>query len=167
MLWIFTTITNKNNMKQFILIIAILGFSTSFAQKLEYTNGKIFQNGEQLSSFETKKVMETDLKALHVFKKAKTKESLGGFILGLGVGGTVADLVMGLTSDVKYPTGITYAGVGLMAVSIPILSGRKKLVQESIDIYNSGIQDQKKTLGDNFELNIVNNSNGVGLRINF
>ena len=154
-------------MKQFILIIAILGFSTSFAQKLEYTNGKIFQNGEQLSSFETKKVMETDLKALHVFKKAKTKESLGGFILGLGVGGTVADLVMGLTSDVKYPTGITYAGVGLMAVSIPILSGRKKLVQESIDIYNSGIQDQKKTLGDNFELNIVNNYNGVGLRINF
>ena len=154
-------------MKQFILIIAILGFSTSFAQKLEYTNGKIFQNGEQLSSFETKKVMETDLKALHVFKKAKTKESLGGFILGLGVGGTVADLVMGLTSDVKYPTGITYAGVGLMAVSIPILSGRKKLVQESIDIYNSGIQDQKKSLGDNFELNIVNNSNGVGLRINF
>lgn len=154
-------------MKQFILIIAILVFSTSFAQKLEYTNGKIFQNGEQLSSFETKKVMETDLKALHVFKKAKTKESLGGFILGLGVGGTVADLVMGLTSDVKYPTGITYAGVGLMAVSIPILSGRKKLVQESIDIYNSGIQDQKKTLGNNFELNIVNNSNGVGLRINF
>jgi hypothetical protein len=154
-------------MKQFFLIIAILVFSTSFAQKLEYTNGKIFQNGEQLSSFETKKVMETDLKALHVFKKAKTKESLGGFILGLGVGGTVADLVMGLTSDVKYPTGITYAGVGLMAVSIPILSGRKKLVQESIDIYNSGIQDQKKTLGDNFELNIVNNSNGVGLRINF
>lgn len=154
-------------MKQFFLIIAILVFSTSFAQKLEYTNGKIFQNGEQLSSFETKKVMETDLKALHVFKKAKTKESLGGFILGLGVGGTVADLVMGLTSDVKYPTGITYAGVGLMAVSIPILSGRKKLVQESIDIYNSGLQDQKKILGDNFELNIVNNSNGVGLRINF
>lgn len=73
-------------MKQFILIIAILGFSTSFAQKLEYTNGKIFQNGEQLSSFETKKVMETDLKALHVFKKAKTKESLGGFVLGLGIG---------------------------------------------------------------------------------
>ncbi len=154
-------------MKQFFLIIAILVFSTSFAQKLEYTNGKIYQDGEQLSSFETKTLMKTDLKALHLFKKAKTKESLGGFILGLGVGGTVADLVMGLTSDVKYPTGITYAGVGLMAVSIPILSGRKKLVQESIDIYNSGIQDQKKTLGDNFELNIVNNSNGVGLRINF
>ena len=154
-------------MKQFFLILAILGFSISFAQKLEYTNGKIYQDGEQLSSFETKTLMKTDLKALHLFKKAKTKESLGGFILGLGVGGTVADLVMGLTSDVKYPTGITYAGVGLMAVSIPILSGRKKLVQESIDIYNSGIQDQKKTLGDNFELNIVNNSNGVGLRINF
>ena len=154
-------------MKQFFLIVAIFGFSISFAQKLEYTNGKIFQDGEQLSSFETKNLMKTDLKALRIFKKAKTKESLGGFILGLGIGGTVADLVMGLTSDVKYPTAITYAGVGLMAVSIPILSGRKKMVQESVDIYNQGLKDEKKTLGDNFELNIVNNSNGVGLRINF
>ena len=154
-------------MKQLFLILTIFGFSMSFAQKLEYNNGKIYQAGEQLSSFETKKVMETDLKALHLFKKAKTKESLGGFLLGLGIGGTVADLAMGLTSDVKYPTGITYAGVGLMAISIPILSGRKKMVQESVDIYNQGLKDEKKTLGDNFELNIVNNSNGFGLRINF
>ncbi|WP_291138787.1 hypothetical protein [Flavobacterium sp. UBA7663] len=155
-------------MKQFFLIIAVFGFSISFAQKLEYTDGKIFQDGEQLSSFETKNLMKTDLKALHLFKKAKSKESIGGFILGLGIGGTVADLVMGLTSDdKKYPTVITYAGVGLMAVSIPILSGRKKMVQESVDIYNAGLKEQNKTLGDNFELNIVNNSNGVGLRINF
>jgi len=155
-------------MKQLFLIVAIFGFSISFAQKLEYTDGKIFQDGEQLSSFETKNLMKTDLKALHLFKKAKSKESIGGFILGLGIGGTVADLVMGLTSDdKKYPTAITYAGDGLMAVSIPILSGRKKMVQESVDIYNAGLKEQNKTLGDNFELNIVNNSNGVGLRINF
>ena len=154
-------------MKKLFLILAIFGFSISFAQKLEFTDGKIFQDGEQLSSFETKKVMETDLKALHLFKKAKTKESLGGFLLGLGIGGTVADLAMGLTSDVKYPTGITYAGVGLMAISIPILSGRKKMVQESVDIYNQVLKDEKKTLGDNFELNIVNNSNGFGIQINF
>ena len=154
-------------MKQLFLILTIFGFSMSFAQKLEYNNGKIYQAGEQLSSFETKKVMETDLKALHLFKKAKTKESLGGFLLGLGIGGTVADLAMGLTSDVKYPTGITYAGVGLMAISIPILLGRKKMVQESVDIYNQGLKDEKKTLGDNFELNIVNNSNGFGIQINF
>ena len=154
-------------MKKLFLILAIFGFSISFAQKLEFTDGKIFQDGEQLSSFETKNLMKTDLKALRIFKKAKTKESVGGFILGLGIGGTVADLVMGLTSDVKYPTAITYAGIGLMAVSIPILSGRKKMVQESVDIYNAGLKEQNKTLGDNFELNIVNNSNGVGLRINF
>ncbi len=154
-------------MKQLFSILLMLGFSLSFAQKLEYTDGKIFQDGVQLSSFETKKVMASDLKALHIFKKAKSKEALGGFLLGLGIGGTVADLVMGLTSDVKYPTAITYAGVGLMAVSIPILSGRKKMVQESVDIYNQGLKEQNKTLGDNFELNIVNNSNGFGLLINF
>lgn len=154
-------------MKQLFSILLMLGFSLSFAQKLEYTDGKIFQDGVQLSSFETKKVMASDLKALHIFKKAKSKEALGGFLLGIGIGGTVADLVMGLTSDVKYPTAITYAGVGLMAVSIPILSGRKKMVQESVDIYNQGLKEQNKTLGDNFELNIVNNANGVGLQINF
>ena len=154
-------------MKQFFLIVAIFGFSVSFAQKLEYTDGKIFQDGEQLSSFETKNLMKTDLKALHLFKKAKTKESLGGFLLGLGIGGTAADLVKGLVSNEKYPTVISYAGVGLMAISIPILSGRKKMVQNSVDIYNAGLKEQNKTLGDNFELNIVNNSNGVGLRINF
>mgnify|MGYP000594905934 CR=1 FL=1 len=154
-------------MKQLFLLLAFVSFSFSFAQKLEYNGGKIFQDGVQLSSFETKNLMKTDLKALHLFKKAKTKESLGGFLLGLGIGGAAADLVMGLTSDVKYPTAITYAGVGLMVVSIPILSGRKKLVQESIDIYNAGQQEQKKTLGDNFELNIVNNSNGFGIQIHF
>ena len=154
-------------MKQLILILAIFGFSTTFAQKLEYNEGKIFQDGEQISSFETKNLLKSDLKALHLFKKAKTKESLGGFLLGLGIGGPAADLVMGLTSDVKYPTVITYAGVGLMVVSIPILSGRKKLVQESVDLYNQGLKEQNKTLGDNFEMNFVTNSNGVGFRITF
>ena len=48
-------------MKQLFLILIIFGFSMSFAQKLEYNNGKIYQAGELLSSFETKKVMETDL----------------------------------------------------------------------------------------------------------
>lgn len=154
-------------MKQLILILAIFGFSTTFAQKLEYNEGKIYQDGEQISSFETKNLLKSDLKALHLFKKAKTKESLGGFLLGLGIGGTAADLVMGLTSDVKYPTVITYAGVGLMVVSIPILSGRKKLVQESVDLYNQGLKEENKTLGDNFEMNFVTNSNGVGFRITF
>lgn len=154
-------------MKSFFLLLAFVSFSVSFAQKLEYNEGKIFQDGEQLSSFETKNLLKSDLKALHLFKKAKTKESLGGFLLGLGIGGTAADLVMGLTSDVKYPTAITYAGVGLMAVSIPILSGRKKLVQESVNLYNQGLEEQNKTLGDNFEMNFVTNSNGVGFRITF
>lgn len=154
-------------MKQFFLLFAFVNCTLLFAQKLEYNEGKIFQDGEQLSSFETKNLLKSDLKALHLFKKAKTKESLGGFLLGLGIGGTAADLVMGLTSDVKYPTVITYAGVGLMVVSIPILSGRKKLVQESVDLYNQGLKEQNKTLSDNFEMNFVTNSNGVGFRITF
>ena len=155
-------------MKQFLLIITLLGFSISFAQNLEYKNGKIYQEEVQLSTFETKEVLKSDLKALHLFKKAKNKESLGGFILGLGIGATVADLVMGATtSNKKYPTAITYAGIGLMAVSIPIKKKKKKLVQQSVDLYNTNLQEENKTLGGNFELNMVNNSNGFGIQINF
>lgn len=154
-------------MKNIFSAITILSLSFSFSQELQLEKGKIFLEGEQLSSFETKKLMATNLKAQYKFKKAKSKESIGGFLLGLGIGATAADLVMGLTSDVKYPTPITYAGVGLMAVSIPILSGRKKMIEESIDIYNQGLKEEKKTLGDNFELNLVNNSNGFGIQINF
>ena len=58
-------------MKQFLLIITLLGFSISFAQNLEYKNGKIYQEEVQLSTFETKEVLKSDLKALHLFKKAK------------------------------------------------------------------------------------------------
>lgn len=155
-------------MKKALILLAVLNFSILFSQELQLEKGKIFMNGEQISTFETKKIMASNLKAQYLFKKAKNKESLGGFILGLGIGATTADLVMGLTSDdKKYPSVITYTGVGLMAISIPILSGRKKMVKESIDMYNEGLKNEKKTLGDNFELNLVNNANGVGLRINF
>jgi len=165
---IFTTKLNNNLMKQLLSLITILVFSTSFAQELTLDKGKIYQNGVQLATFETKEVLKADLQALHLFKKAKNKESIGGFVLGLGIGATVADVVMSATtSNKKYPTAITYAGVGLIAVSIPILSGRKKLVEESVATYNSSLQDQNKTLGSNFELNMVNNATGFGIQINF
>ena len=62
-------------MKQLLSLITILVFSTSFAQELTLDKGKIYQNGVQLATFETKEVLKADLQALHLFKKAKNKES--------------------------------------------------------------------------------------------
>ncbi len=41
------------------------------------------------------------------------------------------------------------------------------MVEESVATYNSSLQDQNKTLGSNFELNMVNNATGFGIQINF
>jgi hypothetical protein len=41
------------------------------------------------------------------------------------------------------------------------------MIQESIDIYNQGIQGQKQTSNTNYEVNIVNNSKGIGIQITF
>ena len=64
---IFTTKLNNNLMKQLLSLITILVFSTSFAQELTLDKGKIYQNGVQLATFETKEVLKADLQALHLF----------------------------------------------------------------------------------------------------
>ena len=45
-------------MKQLFLLFAFVNCTLLFAQKLEYNEGKIFQDGEQLSSFETKNLLK-------------------------------------------------------------------------------------------------------------
>ncbi|KIX20002.1 hypothetical protein SY27_15910 [Flavobacterium sp. 316] len=102
-----------------------------------------------------------------MYKKSKRKEAVGGFLLGAGIGLIVGDVVKGLVSDVDYPSGFTYVGAGLIAVSIPVLSGRKKMLNTSIEIYNEGVKGSTPTLGYNFDMNIITNQNGIGLNITF
>ena len=64
-------------------------------------------------------------------------------LLGLGIGGTVKDLVK-VWYQMKYPTVISYAGVGFNGYFDSNFIGKKKMVQESVDIYNSGLQEQKE-----------------------
>lgn len=161
-------------MKQLLFIIALLLGFTAFSQELtlkkttavelQLEKGKIYQNGEQIPSYQVKKILASNLHALHLYKQAKSKEGIGGMLLGLGATACVVDLAVGLFSDVKYPTAITYAGLGVVAISIPILSGRAKKVEEAVKSYNDGL---KNTGSADFDLNAVSNQNGVGIQIKF
>lgn len=155
-------------MKTSLLTLSLLFISFSFAQELQFKKGKVSQNGTKLSNSEIKSLFYSNQKALDYYTKSKNKGAIGGFMLGLGSGLVLTDLILGSTQyKYQYPKATTFIGIGAIAVSIPVLSGRRKLVKKSVDVYNSGIKDQNKTSGDNFELNIVNNSIGVGLQINF
>lgn len=154
-------------MKTLFFTISLLFTSLLFSQQIKLEDNKFYLNDNQLYNHEVKQLLASNPEALKLYTSARTKESVGGFLLGFGLGLTFSDLVVGLTSDVQYPTAITYVGLGFAVVSIPVLSGRKKMIQESIDIYNQGIQGQKQASNTNYEVNIVNNSKGIGIQITF
>jgi hypothetical protein len=161
-------------MKNLLLIFTFLLGFTAFSQgltlgdtapkPLKLEKGKIYRDGVQIPSYQVSKILATNLHSLKVYKQAKTKETLGAALLGIGATMTVVDLAIGLFSDVKYPTALTYAGLGAVAVSIPILSGRAKKVEEAVNSYNESL---KNTSASDFELNAVSNQNGVGIQIKF
>lgn len=151
-----------------VIVLGLLFFTTAiFSQQITYKKGKFYIKGEQISSRETRELLATNVKSATLFKQAKSKEGLGGFVLGLGIGLTVGDLAIGLFSDKKYPSGLTYAGIGAIAVSIPILSGRKKRIEEAIMEYNKDHQNNTLVFKNSFSVSAIGNQNGLGLQIKF
>ena len=161
-------------MKNILIAFALLIGFTAFAQKptlgdtspvpIKLVKGRIYQNDVQVPSYQVKNILASNLHSLKLYKQAKSKETLGATLLGLGITLSVIDLAVGLFSDVKYPTALTYAGVGMVTVSIPILSGRAKKVEEAVKSYNDGL---KNTSSLDFDLNAVANQNGIGIQIKF
>ena len=159
-------------MKKIFIVLSFFLSLISFSQELtleintttplRLENGKIYQNDTQIPSFQLKKIFASNLRSYHLFKRAKSKEALGGALLAICSTLCVIDLALGL----KYPTGLSYAGIGAVAISIPILSGRSKKIEEAVNTYNA---DLKKTtfLNQNFDFNCVANRNGIGVEFKF
>jgi hypothetical protein len=160
----------KNIFLAFALLIGFTAFSQGLTlgdtspKPLKLEKGKIYQDGVQIPSYQVKKILASNLHSLHVYKQAKSKETLGGALLGLGTAATVVDLAIGLFSDAKYPTALTYVGLSAVAISIPVLSGRAKKVEDAVNSYNEGL---KNTSAADFDLNAVANQNGIGIQIKF
>ena len=69
-------------------------------------------------------------------------------------------------NKIKYPTALTYVGLSSIVVSIPILSGRAKKVEEAVKSYNEGLKNTS-SVDTNFDLNAMANQNGIGIQIKF
>ncbi len=153
-------------MKKLLLAFVLLLSITSFAQEITMEHGKYYVNRSQISTRDTKKLLETNLQASNLFKSGLSKESTGGFLIGFGGALVITDLVVGLVSDVKYPSAATFIGVGALLVSIPVLSGKNKKMKDGIDIYNNGLKNTGAN-DSNFEVNILSNTRGYGIQIRF
>lgn len=153
-------------MKKLLLTLVLLFSIASFAQEITLERGKYYVNGSQISTRETKKLLETNYKALRRFQSGLGKESAGGFLIGFGGALVITDLVVGLVSDVHYPTVATYVGAGALLASIPILSGKNKKIKEGIDLYNNGLKNVG-SIDSDFEVNFIGNQRGYGIQIRF
>ncbi len=147
-------------MKNIFFVLTLLS-SICYSQEITYTKGKFYEDGIQISNYDVKQKMQANLPALKKFKQSKSKEAIGGFLLGFGSGLAIADLVVGLSSSKSYPTTATYIGAGFIGVSVSILLGRTKKMQESVELYNKALPVKTKSLG----FNVIGNQNGLGLSI--
>ncbi|MDI9258486.1 hypothetical protein [Flavobacterium sedimenticola] len=155
-------------MKKLVLVGLLLCSLLSFSQQITMERGRFYWKGNQIDSRKARELFATNVKAAALYKQAKSKEAWGGFMLGLGVGLTVGDVAIGMFSAQNYPTAMTYAGVGSMAIAVPILTGRKKRYEEAVRIYNS--EHPETLLGNQqstIDLKVISNTNGFGLQIQF
>lgn len=155
-------------MKKILTLFCLVFVLGASAQEITMEKGKFYQQGKQISSYETKQLLMTNPEALKYFKQGKTKEGIGGFMLGLGIGLTVGDLVKGLVSDVEYPSGMTYVGAAAIVASIPIMAGKKKKIKKGIELYNQGLKPSSDTGNStDFNMAVIANNYGYGIKIQF
>lgn len=152
-------------MKKLFIISVFLISLSNYAQELKYENGKFYQVGRPISSKNVKALLESNAKAIELYKTSKAKKTVGGIMLGFGGSLILADLATGLFADIKYPTAATYIGIGTIVISIPILSGKNKKMNKALEIYNSSIG--KTGFNSNYQIDFVTNQNGLGLKFEF
>ncbi len=152
-------------MKKLLYLLVLLCLNISFGQQIEKIDNKYYVDGTHVYRHELKTTLQSNLKALALYNKARKKESIGGLLLGAGAGLLIADGVKTLVSAESYPSTFSYVGIGLVGISIPVLSGREKMMQESIRKFNAG--PEEIDLGFSYDLELVTNSKGIGFKLTF
>ena len=153
-------------MKKTLLLLVVLLSITSFSQEIKKVHGRYFINDTQLSTRQTRDLLASKPEALSLFKSAQNKESMGGFLVGIGSALVTVDLVIGLFSDVSYPTKATYGGLASLLVALPILAGRNKKIKKALTLYNDGLKNSAENNSD-IEFHVIANQNGYGLQVRF
>jgi hypothetical protein len=153
-------------MKITLCAVLLLLSTFSFAQLTYKSCGRVYDaENKKLSKKEVRALLVNRPELLQSYNSGMTKKSIGGILIGGGIGAIVGSAAGAYVADVGFPTVGVALGVGMIAVGIPVRSGYTKKMNRAIDGYNGKVADNSPISFEN--LSICANQNGVGLRLNF
>lgn len=154
----------KNMFKVQLLIIFALFFICSYGQKLNCdSKGNIYdENGNKYTPENVRYAISSSEAALNLYNSGRDKKSIGNFLMIMGAGFMVGDLVNGALRDVQYPTAHTTIGFSSLVLAVPIKLGFSKKIKRSLEIYNDTLKGNTSIEVNDFQL--VFNEQGLGIK---
>jgi len=151
----------------FYLSILLFSFS-SYSQKIIYKgNGNIYDSNEKrISPDGVRSLISYNPALLKYYNDNREKKTIGNVLLIGGASLIIADLAIGATADVTYPSALTYIGLGSLLLSIPIKSGYSKRIEKVVNDYNNELISKGSAMTIE-KVNFITNQNGLGLQLTF
>ena len=161
--------------KQLVVLLFFFCIVQSHAQKLVYkSNGNIVNSeNQQISPDQVRELLKDNEKLLAEYNAGRSKKTVGNVLLIGGLGLMAIDVVIGANTDgnttvtgnsiqteSNYPSALTFVGLAALAVAIPVKIGFSKKIKNVVTEYNN----QFATGYNNPKLDLITNSNGIGLR---
>lgn len=161
--------------KQLFVLLFFCCILQSHSQKLVYkSNGTILNSeNQQISPDQVRELLKNNQKLLADYNAGRSKKTVGNILLIGGSAMVIGDLIVGATTDgnttvtgnsiqteSNYPSALTFVGLAAIAVAIPVKIGFSKKIKNVVTEYNN----QSATGYNNPKLDLITNSNGIGLR---
>lgn len=146
-------------MKKLLLCILLLSSVIGYSQNLEWTKKGLKSNG-QIVTGDWKPYFESNPEALELVTKAKSAfgtSQVVGFIGGFLIGWPIGTAIGGGEPE----WAMLGAGVGIVAIAIPIESGAKKKMKKAVDLISESPSSGSASLKFQFS------GGAVGLAFNF
>jgi hypothetical protein len=138
------------------------------------SNGTILNSeNQQISPDQVRELLKDNEKLLADYNAGRSKKTVGNILLIGGSAMVIGDLIVGATTDgnttvtgnsiqteSNYPSALTFVGLAAVAVSIPVKIGFSKKIKNVVTEYNN----QNATGYNKPKLDLITNSNGIGLR---
>ena len=161
--------------KQLFVLLFFCCILQSHSQKLVYkSNGTILDSeNQQISPDQVRELLKNNQKLVADYNAGRSKKTVGNILLIGGSAMVIGDLIVGATTDgnttvtgnsiqteSNYPSALTFVGLAAIAVAIPVKIGFSKKIKNVVTEYNN----QSATGYNNPKLDLITNSNGIGLR---
>ncbi|HQZ26349.1 MAG TPA: hypothetical protein PLD18_13710 [Flavobacterium sp.] len=163
-------------MKQLFVLLFFCCILQSHSQKLVYkSNGTILNSeNQQISPDQVRELLKNNQELLADYNAGRFKKTIGNILLVSGpvflVVGTFTYVISGFESgmngeyvkesDKSIPKIIAFVGLAELLIAIPVKIGFSKKIKNVVTEYNN----QNATAYNKPKLDLITNSNGIGLR---